>query len=274
MLGARRLASSASRPAGILLLDSSPGQGAEAVHTQALDLALRRAGFRVLLLSSELADERLERAVGALEPTAILLCGPGSSPAGAVRVLRRVRELGVDAPLYGFRAGPLSEGADGIVPAGDTPSQVTGMLNSDLRRRAVAPSPSDASRPSAEQQRQLAALRQQPAICAPQLAVLIEEAVTRQAGAEDAQVPVAGLAARRWEWRAEVDGQVEGGRRMGRSRTMKAVGIQASRIAAASGGSSARGSRLRIQPPVTRLLGAMKGRTDRYRGLVVVEKGG
>lgn len=135
--GARRLASAASRPAGILLLDSSPGQDAESVHTQALDLALRRAGFRVLMLSSELADARLERAVEALEPTAILLCGPGTSVEGAVRLLRRIREFGVDAPLYGFRAGPLDEGPDGIVSAGESPSQVTGMLNADLRRRAA-----------------------------------------------------------------------------------------------------------------------------------------
>ena len=76
--GARRLASAASRPAGILLLDSSRGQDAEAVHAQALDLALRRAGFRVLVLSTELGDERLERALGALDPTAIVLCGPGA----------------------------------------------------------------------------------------------------------------------------------------------------------------------------------------------------
>jgi len=45
--GARRLASAASRPAGILLLDSSDGQDAEEVHTQALDLALRRAPAQV-----------------------------------------------------------------------------------------------------------------------------------------------------------------------------------------------------------------------------------
>ena len=63
--GARRLASAASRPAGILLLDSSRGQDLEAVHAQALDLALRRAGFRVLMLSTELGDERLERALRA-----------------------------------------------------------------------------------------------------------------------------------------------------------------------------------------------------------------
>src|ERR1044072_5438200 len=74
--GARRLASTASRPAGILLLDSHRGPDAEAVHAQALDLALRRAGFRVLMLSDELGEERMERALGGLVPTAIVPCGP------------------------------------------------------------------------------------------------------------------------------------------------------------------------------------------------------
>ena len=66
-------ASCCSTPAG--------GTDAEAVHAQALDLTLRRAGFRVLMLSSELGDERLERALGALEPTALVLCGPGADTA-------------------------------------------------------------------------------------------------------------------------------------------------------------------------------------------------
>jgi DNA-binding transcriptional MerR regulator len=132
--GARRLASTASRPAGILLLDSSSGQEAEAVHAQALDLTLRRAGFRVLMLSSELGDERLERALAALDPTALVLCGPGADTKAAVAMVRRIRDAGFEAPLYGFRAGGLI--GDAIPPAGDVPSEVTGMLNADLRRRA------------------------------------------------------------------------------------------------------------------------------------------
>jgi len=132
--GARRLASTASRPAGILLLDSSRGSDAEAVHAQALDLALRRAGFRVLMLSDELGEERMERALGALDPTAIVLCGPGADTPSAVQLVRKVREAGFDAPLYGFRASGLI--GDAIPSAGEHPSQVTGMLNADLRRRA------------------------------------------------------------------------------------------------------------------------------------------
>jgi MerR family transcriptional regulator, light-induced transcriptional regulator len=132
---ARRLAPSASRPAGILLLDASAGHAAEEVHAQALDLALRRAGFRVLVLSNELGDERLSRAIGALDPTAIVLCGPGADTPGAVNRVRKIRELGFDAPLFGFRASGLV--GDAIPSAGDAPSEVTGMLNADLRRRAA-----------------------------------------------------------------------------------------------------------------------------------------
>ncbi|HEV7770155.1 MAG TPA: MerR family transcriptional regulator [Solirubrobacterales bacterium] len=133
--GARRLAATASRPAGILLLDSSHGQDAEEVHAQALDLALRRAGFRVLMLSNELGDERLERALAALDPTAILVCGPGADTASAVKLVRKIRELGVVAPLFGFRASGLIGAA--VPSAGEFPSAVTGMLNADLRRRAA-----------------------------------------------------------------------------------------------------------------------------------------
>jgi DNA-binding transcriptional MerR regulator/methylmalonyl-CoA mutase cobalamin-binding subunit len=133
--GARRLASTASRPAGILVLDSSHGQDAEAVHAHALDLALRRAGFRVLMLSNDLANERLERALRALDPTAIVLCGPGADTPSAVKLIRRIREAGFDAPLFGFRATGLI--GDAVPSAGERPSEVTELLNADLRRRAA-----------------------------------------------------------------------------------------------------------------------------------------
>jgi DNA-binding transcriptional MerR regulator len=136
--GARRLASVASRPAGILLLDSGNGQDLESVHAHALDLALRRAGFRVLMLSTELGDDRLERALRALDPTAIVLCGPGAHASDAARLLAKVRALGVEAPLFNFRAASLAESAAAIPSAGDVPSEVTALLNADLRRRAAA----------------------------------------------------------------------------------------------------------------------------------------
>ena len=86
------------------------------------------------MLSNELRDERLERALGALDPTAIILCGPGAETHDAVSLVRKIRELGFVAPLYGFRAAGLIGAA--VPSAGETPSQVTGMLGADLRRRA------------------------------------------------------------------------------------------------------------------------------------------
>ena len=126
--GARRLASAASRPAGILLLDSSRGQDAEEVHAQALDLALRRAGFRVLVLSNELGDERLERALGALDPTAIVLCGPGA-----------------DTPGRG-QAGPQDPRARLRRPALRLPRQRPDRRRRPLGRRAAEPGHRDAQR--------------------------------------------------------------------------------------------------------------------------------
>jgi hypothetical protein len=64
-----------------------------------------------------------------------VLCGPRADTASAVKLVRQIRDLGVDAPLFGFRASGLI--GDAIPSAGDSPSEVTGMLNADLRRRAA-----------------------------------------------------------------------------------------------------------------------------------------
>ena len=72
---ARRLAPPATRAEGVLLLDSGASVGPEVVQTQALELFLRRAGLRVLLLSAELAEQRFARALRALDPRAAVLCG-------------------------------------------------------------------------------------------------------------------------------------------------------------------------------------------------------
>ena len=99
---------------------------------------LRRAGFRVLMLSTELGEDRLESALRALEPTAILVCGPEAHASDAARLLTKVRALGVDVPLFNFRAAALAESAAAIPSAGNVPSDVTALLNADLRRRAAA----------------------------------------------------------------------------------------------------------------------------------------
>src|ERR671919_1906276 len=89
--GARRLAPAATRPEGVLLLDSGSPLGVEAVYVQALELFLRRAGLRVLLLSAELADRRLQSALRAVQPVAVVICGNEAKLDVLAGPLRRIR---------------------------------------------------------------------------------------------------------------------------------------------------------------------------------------
>src|ERR671915_621771 len=71
----RRVVPPASRPQGVLLFDSSPRLDVESLHVQALELGLRRAGFRTLLLAFNLPPERVVRAIRAVDPVAFVFCG-------------------------------------------------------------------------------------------------------------------------------------------------------------------------------------------------------
>ena len=121
--GARRLASAASRPAGHPAARLQPAARTPRRSTPRPSTStLRRAGFRVLVLSNELGDERLERALrGAATRPRSSSAAPAPTPQRAVRLVRKIRELGFDAPLFGFRAGGLI--GDAIPSAGETPER-------------------------------------------------------------------------------------------------------------------------------------------------------
>jgi MerR family transcriptional regulator, light-induced transcriptional regulator len=118
----RRVVPPATRPDGVLLFDSSPALGAEALHVQALELALRRAGFRVLLLSVALAQERVTRAMRALEPSALVLCGSSATLDAVGRLVYAVRQTGSKAPLYEYRGAMPVSGSHRVPSLGETPA--------------------------------------------------------------------------------------------------------------------------------------------------------
>jgi hypothetical protein len=72
----RRLAPPASRLEGVLVLDAG---GPDVLHVAALELALRRAGLRVLVLPVALDPERLQRAITVLNPALVVLGGRGAA---------------------------------------------------------------------------------------------------------------------------------------------------------------------------------------------------
>jgi DNA-binding transcriptional MerR regulator len=120
---ARRVAPPASRSEGVLLFDSSQCLGSEMLHVQALELALRRAGFRVLLLSVALAQERLTRAMRALDPTILVLCGSGAKLDSIGRLVYSVRQTGSQAPLHEYRGSMPVTGGHKVPSLGDSPTE-------------------------------------------------------------------------------------------------------------------------------------------------------
>ena len=71
----KRLAPPATRPEGVLVFDGSMTFDIDALHAQALELLLRRAGMRTLALSPAIDTSRLTRALRVLEPRAVVLTG-------------------------------------------------------------------------------------------------------------------------------------------------------------------------------------------------------
>jgi len=118
---ARRVVPAATRPEGILLFDSSNRLDLESLHVQSLELGLRRAGFRVLLLSMSLAQERLSRAMRALDPAALVVCGTGATLDVVGRLVYAVRHTGSNARVYEYREAMPVAGSHAIPSLGATP---------------------------------------------------------------------------------------------------------------------------------------------------------
>ena len=110
------------------MLDSGSPLGVEALHVQALELFLRRAGLRVLLLSADLAESRFLNAMRALRPVAVVLCGAGARLDVVGAPLRRILARPAGARLYGYRTARLVEGRRGVPVLGSSPGEATEAL--------------------------------------------------------------------------------------------------------------------------------------------------
>lgn len=133
---ARRLAPPATRREGVLLLDSGASVGPEVVETQALELFLRRAGLRVLLLSAQLPEARFARALRALDPQAAVVCGTEARLDVLGTHLRKLLSGGDTARLFSYRSANLVSGRTGLPSLGSSPSEATATLLDVVAQRA------------------------------------------------------------------------------------------------------------------------------------------
>jgi hypothetical protein len=104
----RRLAPPAVLREGVLVFDAG---GPDALHVAALELALRRAGLRVLVLPIALDPTRLQRAITALDPSLVVLGGRGAAleeVGPAVFAARRSRGERLTVCDYRDATGPAT----------------------------------------------------------------------------------------------------------------------------------------------------------------------
>jgi hypothetical protein len=128
MHAARRVAPAATRPEGVMLFDSSSGLDVEALLVQGLELALRRAGFRVLLLSMSLAQERVVRAMRAIDPAALVVAGTGATLDVVGRLVYGVRHSGSGAKVFEYREAMPVSGSHTIPSLGSRPTEAAQNL--------------------------------------------------------------------------------------------------------------------------------------------------
>ena len=121
MSAQRRLSPPASRREGVMIFDASAPCDLDAVHAQALELVLRRAGMRTLSLTPAIELSRLGRALRALEPSAVVLTGHRVSLDAIGRLVYAVRSVSRDVVVFDYRGAVPDTGASTVHRLGDTP---------------------------------------------------------------------------------------------------------------------------------------------------------
>jgi DNA-binding transcriptional MerR regulator len=139
LFAALRAAPWAGRDKTVLLFDSSRGIDVDAMRVQAVELGLRRAGVRTMLLPFELPPLRVLNAVRALDPDAFVACGQGGTPATLERLTLALRKAHCAAPVFVYPDSAL-EALDNDIPSlGSTTVEAVACLKAHLEEGAPAP---------------------------------------------------------------------------------------------------------------------------------------
>jgi DNA-binding transcriptional MerR regulator len=142
----KRLAPPATRPEGILVFDGSMTFDIDALHAQALELLLRRAGMRTLALSPAIDASRLTRALRVLEPRAVVLTGRRASLDAIGRLVYAVRRAIDDVAVFDFRGAVPDSGASTVSRLGDRPLKARDAIVAHLDARAWGRTPATRGR--------------------------------------------------------------------------------------------------------------------------------
>jgi MerR family transcriptional regulator, light-induced transcriptional regulator len=135
----KRLTAPATRTDAAMIFDASAPASLDALHSQALELIVRRAGLRTLLLTPAVEPTRLGRALRALMPDAVILSGPHASLDTIGRIVYAVRSVAPQATVFDYRNAIPDTGASTICRLGETPVAARELLLARLDAAAAAP---------------------------------------------------------------------------------------------------------------------------------------
>ena len=111
-----RLAPPATRSEGVVVFEATGPCDPDALHTQALELALRRRGLRTLVLPVTVAPERVACALHAVAPEAVVLTGRHTSLDALGRLVFAARRAGSErVTVVDFRGALPETGASTVV---------------------------------------------------------------------------------------------------------------------------------------------------------------
>jgi DNA-binding transcriptional MerR regulator len=126
----------AARPEGVLIFDASMAPELDALHAQALELVLRRAGMRTLSLTPAIEPTRLGRALRALDPRVVVLTGRHASLDAIGRLVYSVRSVAQDVLVFDYRAAVPETGASTVFRLGSQPIAARDLLLTRLDNSA------------------------------------------------------------------------------------------------------------------------------------------
>jgi MerR family transcriptional regulator, light-induced transcriptional regulator len=135
----RRLAPPATRRDGVMIFDASSPCDLDAIHAQALEVILRRAGLRTLALTPSIELTRLGRALRALNPSAVILTGRRVSLDSIGRLVYAVRSIVREVAVFDYRNAVPDTGASTVFRLGDNPVAARDALLSRLEQPAARP---------------------------------------------------------------------------------------------------------------------------------------
>lgn len=124
----RRLTPAATRPEGVLLLDSSAPGDIDALYVQALELCLRRAGLRTLTFAASVDPGTLGRALRALAPQALVLGGAGMTLETIGQLVYAVRRGCPGVGVFDFRGAIPGSTASTVARLGEQPIAARDLL--------------------------------------------------------------------------------------------------------------------------------------------------